>query len=68
MNRHRTRPLHPLRGRGDHGASLVEYVLLLSLITLVAFAALSAFGQTNGGSINKSASKIVAAEGGSFTP
>ncbi len=68
MNRHDRRSVRPPRGRTDEGASLVEYVLLLSLITLVAFAALSAFGQTNGGSINKSASSIVVAEGGTFSP
>jgi Flp pilus assembly pilin Flp len=42
----------------DWGASFVEYALLIALIAFVAIAALTYFGQTNGGSINRSASKI----------
>ena len=47
----------------DRGASLVEYVLLLSLIVLVALAGLTAFGSTVGDNIDDSASRIVTAVG-----
>ena len=38
---------------------MVEYALLIALIAFVCLAALTFFGITNGGSINKSASSIV---------
>lgn len=47
----------------DGGSSLVEYVLMVSLIALVCLAAVTSFGASNGGSINSSASRIVAAGG-----
>ena len=59
MNRHHRASSEHERACGDAGASLVEYVLLISLIALVCFAALSAFGVTNSDSINDSASSIV---------
>ena len=46
-------------GVTDRGASLVEYVLLLSLIALVCLAALSFLGGANGGSLNRSGNSIV---------
>jgi len=45
----------------DRGASLVEYALLLALIAFVCIGALSFFGITNGGSINRSANSVVSA-------
>ena len=48
-------------GVSDRGASLVEYVLLLSLIALVCLAALSYLGGSNGGSLNRSSNSIVTA-------
>lgn len=45
----------------DRGASLVEYVLMLSLILLVALAGVSAFGTTLGENVDDSASRVVAA-------
>ena len=59
MNRHQHVSSDHEQVRGDAGASLVEYVLLISLIAIVCFAALSAFGSTNSDSINDSASSIV---------
>jgi len=41
--------------RGDAGASLVEYTLLLSLIVLVALAALTFLGHAIANSLNNSA-------------
>ena len=46
-------------GVSDRGASLVEYVLLLSLIALVCLAALSYFGGSNQQGINRSSNSIV---------
>jgi len=50
----------------DRGASLVEYVLMLSLILLVALAGVQAFGTTIGDSVDDSASRVVTAGGGTF--
>ena len=63
MNRHHrtTETLH--QAGTDRGATLVEYVLLLSLIVLVCLASLTAFGDTVGGNIDSSASRVVAAGG-----
>ena len=44
--------------RADHGASLVEYALLLALIALVAFIALRFFGSARDNSLSKSGSAI----------
>jgi Flp pilus assembly pilin Flp len=43
----------------DRGASLVEYVLMLSLIATVCLAALSYFGGQSGNSLGRSSSSIV---------
>ena len=45
----------------ERGASLVEYVLMLSLIAMVCLAALSYFGSQSGNSINRSKDSIVLA-------
>jgi Flp pilus assembly pilin Flp len=45
--------------RGDQGASLVEYALLLALIAVACMSALAFFGGSSGGSLNNSASSIV---------
>ena len=58
----------PRRLDGERGASLVEYVLMLSLILLVALAGVSAFGSTLSGNVNDSASRVVTAQGGNFGP
>lgn len=63
MNRTTENPTTAGRMAGDSGASLVEYTLLISLIALVALAALTAFGDANRGSVDDSASKIIAAGG-----
>lgn len=57
----RQREIDNTGGDIDRGASLVEYVLMLSLIMLVALASVSAFGSTLGGSIDDSASRVVSA-------
>lgn len=48
-------------GGSERGASLVEYVLLLSLIALVCLGALSYFGGESGNSLNRSGTSIVTA-------
>ena len=48
-------------GRGsrrEHGASLVEYVLLIALIALVALLSLRFFGSSRDNSLSKSGSAI----------
>ncbi|MCB1014818.1 MAG: hypothetical protein KDB10_06830 [Acidimicrobiales bacterium] len=45
----------------DRGASLVEYVLMLSLIAMVCLAALSYFGGQSGNSLTRSSNSIVTA-------
>ena len=52
----------------ERGASLVEYVLLLSLIVLVCLASVTAFGDGVSGNVDGSASRIVTAGGGSYVP
>ena len=47
------------------GASLIEYLLLVSLIALVCLSALTYFGHTSGNSLTNSCSKILAAGGNS---
>ena len=44
--------------RAEHGASLVEYALLLALIALVAFIALRFFGSARDNSLSRSGSAI----------
>ena len=43
----------------ERGASLVEYVLMLSLVLLAALAGVSAFGTSIGDSVDDSASRVV---------
>ena len=45
----------------DRGASLVEYVLLISLIAMVCLAALSYFGGQNDTGLRRSSNSIVTA-------
>ena len=47
--------------RRDRGAGLVEYALLIALITLACIASLRLFGVTNGGTVNTSASSYAGA-------
>jgi Flp pilus assembly pilin Flp len=52
---------HPARRQhdeGERGASLVEYALLLALIAVVTFSAVSFFGSSTGGGFNNSAECI----------
>ncbi|HWJ96941.1 MAG TPA: Flp family type IVb pilin [Acidimicrobiales bacterium] len=52
---------HPTRRRhkdNERGAGLIEYALLLALIAIVAFSAVSFFGTSNGGGFGKSADCI----------
>ena len=48
-------------GTSDRGASLVEYVLMVSLIAMVCLAALSYFGGQSGNSLGRSSNSIVGA-------
>ncbi len=61
MNRHHRNDVTFEKETTDRGASLVEYVLMLSLILLVALAGVSAFGTTLGDNVDNSASRVVAA-------
>jgi Flp pilus assembly pilin Flp len=56
-------PTAPRRSRSDdeRGASLVEYALLLALIAVVVFGAVSFFGSETGAGFGGSASCIKAA-------
>jgi len=54
--------------RGERGASLVEYALLLALIAVVCFSAVSFFGGSTGGGFNKSAGCIQAAYNNTAKP
>lgn len=49
------------RGRGERGASLVEYAMLLALIAVVVFGAVSFFGASTGGGFQHSRDCINAA-------
>jgi Flp pilus assembly pilin Flp len=49
--------------RDDRGAGLIEYVLLMALIALVCFGALSYFGNESGNSVNGSCTEIANATG-----
>ena len=61
MNRHHASTRPHCDEPTERGASLVEYVLMLSLILLVALAGVSAFGSTLGDNVDDSASRIAAA-------
>ena len=65
MNRHLHRTIQK-DDAGERGASLVEYLLMLSLIVLIALAGVSALGETVGDSVDNSASRVVTAGGGTF--
>lgn len=56
------------RRRDERGASLVEYALLLALIAIVAFGAVSFFGQESGASFGRSNDCIDAAYDGTAPP
>lgn len=47
--------------RGERGASLVEYALLLALIAVVCIGSMRYFGSSNGSGLNRSSSCIAAA-------
>ena len=49
------------RIKSDRAASLVEYALLLALISVVCIGALSMFGGNNSGSVDTSANSIITA-------
>ena len=51
----------------DRGAGLIEYCLLLALIALVCFGALTYFGGESGNSVTNSCSEIATATGGTTT-
>ncbi len=63
MNRHHSTIQSTRTADKNRGASVVEYVLLLSLIVLVCLAGVTAFGETLGGNIEDSASRVVVAGG-----
>jgi pilus assembly protein Flp/PilA len=46
--------------KGDRGASLVEYALLLALIAVVCIGAVTVFGSATGDSLSRSGDSIVA--------
>ena len=50
-----------MRHKGERGASLIEYALLLALIAVVVFSAVSFFGKSTGGGFTHSADCIRAA-------
>ena len=58
---------HSLRLRDEEGAGLVEYALLLALIAVVVFSAVSFFGAETGGGFGKSGSCIKAAYDATLT-
>jgi Flp pilus assembly pilin Flp len=60
-------PVHPRFGRrGQLGASLIEYVLMIAMIAIVCIGALTYFGGSSRNSTDRSASCIVTA--GTPTP
>lgn len=61
------RPPSPKR-RGELGASLVEYALLVALIAVVCIGAVSYFGQSNDSGLHKSKECISAAYDGQALP
>ena len=65
MHPHRNRAT---RQRRERGAGLVEYALLLALIAIVCFGAVSFFGSASAGGFGKSKSCISAAYDGDPVP
>ncbi len=65
MNRHQ-RDATQRTELSERGASLVEYVLMLSLILLAGLAGVSALGESVGDSVDDSASRVVTASGGTY--
>jgi Flp pilus assembly pilin Flp len=63
MNRHSRGPHTESRLRlvAQRGASLIEYMLVLSLIALVTLASVATFGGGVGDSIDDSASRVMTA-------
>lgn len=58
-------PRNRMQPKAERGAGLVEYALLLALIAVVVFGAVSFFGQSTGGGFGHSADCIRAAYDGS---
>lgn len=58
----------PRDERGERGASLVEYALLLALIAVVVFGAVAFFGSSTGGGFNKSTGCLKAAYNNTAAP
>jgi Flp pilus assembly pilin Flp len=55
-------PVHPrFARRGQLGASLIEYVLMIAMIAIVCIGALSYFGGSSENSVDRSTSCIVTA-------
>jgi Flp pilus assembly pilin Flp len=57
-------PSGALRRCAERGASVVEYALLVALITVACLTALTYFGQSNDGLVEGSSDKIVTAQSG----
>lgn len=53
--------------RDDRGAGLIEYCLLMALIALVCFGALTYFGSGSGNSVKSSCTDIATATGDDAT-
>lgn len=49
--------------RDDRGAGLIEYTLLIALIAIVCFGAITYFGTSSGNSVGNSCSRIATAAG-----
>ena len=65
--RHHPKPTHRGTGRRrERGAGLVEYAMLMALIAIVTFSAVSFFGQSNGAGFGKSKTCISAAYDGTL--
>lgn len=62
------RPTKRIRRRDERGASAIEYALLLALIAVVVFGAVSFFGQESGAGYGKSQACIDAAYSGQPLP
>lgn len=65
--RHHPRPSNRAGSRpGERGAGLVEYAMLMALIAIVTFSAVSFFGSSNGAGFGKSKECISAAYDGTL--
>jgi Flp pilus assembly pilin Flp len=65
MHEHRrTRVTRP----GERGASLIEYALLIALIAVVVFSAVTFFGQSSAGGFGKAQSCMTSAYAGNSIP